>query len=116
MVSSGWDVAIWLASGSLSAKATYPGDVTIKLGTATSRSTNSRSIQPAGREILPWVSTSAAVARRRIPFGLRGQTIGLSCRILLSLLNLRRGGRPQRAVPTHRVRAQQDVDVGHAAG
>src|SRR5882762_1182863 len=113
MVSSGWAVASWLGSGSLSAKATYPGDVTIKLGTATSMSTNSRSIQLAGRETLPLVSSSTALARRRIPFGLRGQTIGLSCRIPFLLLNRDRAGRPHGAVPPDRLRAQQDVDVGH---
>src|ERR1700686_3157839 len=118
MVSSGSEVASWFGSGSLSANATYPGEVTIKLGTATSMSRKSRSIQPAGRDTLPLLSTWTALARRRIPFGLRGQTIGLSCRIpfLHFFLLLRRdgGGRPQWAVPADRLRAEQHMDVGRS--
>src|ERR1700716_1386659 len=116
MVSSGWAAVTWAGSGNFSAKATYPGDVTIKLGTATAMSTNSRSIHPAGRLTVPLLSTRAALARRLIPFGLRGQTPRLPC-LILTLLRCRGcGGRRHRAVPANRLRAQQNANVDPPAG
>jgi hypothetical protein len=70
MVSSGCEDATWWGGGNFSAKATYPGEVTIRLGTATAARTKRRSIQLAGRDTFPWLSTRAALARRLIPLGL----------------------------------------------
>src|SRR5207253_5575525 len=47
----------------------------MRLGTAITASTIIRSSQPAGRETRPLLTVRGAVARRRDPFGLRGQSV-----------------------------------------
>src|SRR5207237_5145717 len=47
----------------------------MRLGTAITASTIIRSSQPAGRETRPLLTFRGAVARRRDPFGLRGQSV-----------------------------------------
>jgi hypothetical protein len=47
----------------------------IKLGTATTTNKSRRTNQLAGRLILCLLSACDALARRLMPFGLRGQTI-----------------------------------------
>src|SRR5947207_3222613 len=89
----------------------------IRLGTAIASSANRRTSQLAGREILkPWASTCDALARRLMPFGLRGQAV---FRLWFSgiLFPPRRLGwaGAQGAVPPDRLGAQQGLDVNDLA-
>src|SRR6266576_3110284 len=89
----------------------------IKLGTAIASSANRRRSQLAGRETLkPWASTCDALARRRMPFGLRGQAVCLRLfsGILFPPRRLCWAG-AQGAVPPDRLGAQQRLDVNDLA-
>src|SRR5213080_3803414 len=83
-----------------------------RLGRAMTTSAQRRTTQLAGRETLPLVRNCGALERRRMPFGLRGQTIW-SLRFSGIFLPPRRCGRSgaERAVPPDRLRAQKRLDV-----
>src|SRR6266566_1107001 len=87
----------------------------IRLGTAMTSSAPSRSSQLAGREILkPCLSTRTALARLRMPLGLRGQAVCLGCLLLIGIdFPPRRFGRrgAHGPVPTNRLRAQERLNV-----
>src|SRR5207249_5629242 len=82
------------------------------LGRAMTTSAQRRTTQLAGRETLPLVRNCPPLERRRMPFGLRGQTIW-TLRFSGIVLPPRRRGRSgaERAVPPDRLRAQKRLDV-----
>src|SRR5256886_10180899 len=89
----------------------------MRLGTATATRANTRMSQLAGREILkPGSSTCDALARRLMPFGLRGQAVCLR-RFNGIVFPPRRLGwaGAQGAVPPDRLGAEQRLDVNDLA-
>src|SRR6266480_6015146 len=89
----------------------------MRLGTAMATSVNTRRSQLAGRETLkPGSSTCDALARRLMPFGLRGQAVCLR-RFSGIVFPPRRLGwdGAQRAVPPDRLGAEQRLDVNDLA-
>src|SRR2546426_10976790 len=85
----------------------------MRLGTATATRANTRMSQLAGREILkPGSSTCDALARRLMPFGLRGQAVCLR-RFNGIVFPPRRLGLAgaQGAVPPHPLGAEQRLEV-----
>src|SRR6266516_7426617 len=89
----------------------------MRLGTAMATSVNTRRSQLAGRETLkPGSSTCDALARRLMPFGLRGQAVCLR-RFSGIVFPPRRLGwaGAQGAVPPDRLGAEQRLDVNDLA-
>src|SRR2546423_1024181 len=75
MVSAGTGFVTSDTSGRCAAYATYDGDAMIRLGTAMAASRIMRIVQPVGRERRRLLTVRVALARRRDPFGLRGQSV-----------------------------------------